>query len=510
MGLLFIHIIKSSLCLIAFYFSYKVLLSKETFYKANRFILISIIVVSALIPFFELTIRQPLVAAVPVRVKNLEELFLQQHMRINVFAAERTEILYSLLFFIYLAGAGIQLVITCINFMKISRLTGRAVHIPYGNYVLALTDHDQSPFSWGKYIVLSKKDYGNSPEIIIQHELVHLKRGHSLDLLVAELAVITFWFNPVIWLLKNELKDIHEFEVDDTLLRMGVDSKQYQLLLIKKAVGDKVYSIANSFNQSKLSIRIRMMLRQKSNPWAQLKYACIVLLTFFSVIAFAKPGIAEKIKAISPHQLGTFLKAGVNHLAQSISPEKKSGTGTGNGGNTVNKKPLSAAIVISQGEDRPAGADHPAGRNLAGFTSGLTSPLCIVDGRQTSYEEFQQIDAAAIKTVKVLKEKEATEVYGEKGINGAIIISLVDDNTNRNGNSPVKLPFNMSKPAYVFFVDGKPLGDKEQSIFAMQAETIVNNHDLVESAIFIAGKEAIRRYGPKGANGILEIYLKKQ
>ena len=513
MGLLFIHIIKSSLCLIAFYFSYKVLLSKETFYKANRFILISIIVVSALIPFFELTIHQPLVAAVPVRVKNLEELFLQQHMHINVFAAERTEILYSLLFFIYLAGAGIQLVITCINFIKISRLTGRAAHIPYGNYVLALTDHDQSPFSWGKYIVLSKKDYGNSPEIIIQHELVHLKRGHSLDLLVAELAVITFWFNPVIWLLKNELKDIHEFEVDDTLLRMGVDSKQYQLLLIKKAVGDKVYSIANSFNQSKLSIRIRMMLRQKSNPWAKLKYACIALLTFVSVIAFAKPGIAEKIKALSPRQFGTFLKAGVNHLAQSISLEKKSGPGTGNDGNTVNKKPLSAANVVSQGADKPAGADHPAGKNVAvvaGFTSGATSPLCIVDGKRTSYEEFQQIDAAAIKTVKVLKEKEAVELYGENGRNGAILITLMDDYTNRNANSPVKLPFNMSKPAYVFFADGKPLGDTEQSIFARQAGAIIDNHDLVESVIFITGKEAIRRYGPKGANGILEIYLKKQ
>jgi hypothetical protein len=511
MGLLFIHIIKSSLCLIAFYFSYKLLLSKETFYKANRFILISIILVSVLIPFFELTIQSPVVGAVPVRVKTIEGILLQKHVSVNVFAAGGPDILYSLLFFVYLGGVIIQLVITAINFIKITRITTRATPIPYADYTLALTEHDQSPFSWGKYIVLSKKEYESNPEIVIQHELVHLQKRHSLDLLLAELAVVVFWFNPVIWLLKSELKDTHEFEVDHTLLGMGVDAKQYQLLLIKKAVGERVYSIANSFNQSKLSIRIRMMLRQESSPWAMLKYVCILALTFFSVIVFAKPGITEKIKAMTPHQLGTLLKTGAARLIQAGSP-KNPGQPSVSVVKTGKKAPQ-AALIPAGDKSKPDVTERPSEKGQAGnaaVTTGLNSPLCFVNGIQTSYEEFQQIDPVSIKTVTVMKEKEAIDAYGDKGRNGAILITLVEN--RKPGDILENSVYNslaMNNPLFVFFVDGKPLGEEEQAIFAKQFNSIVNNPTLRESLIMITGKEAIRKYGDKGINGVMEIYLKK-
>lgn len=509
MGLLFIHIIKSSLCLIAFYFAYKLLVSKETFYKANRFILISIILFSVLIPFFQLTIRQPVVATVPEHVKSLETLLLRQHVQVNVFAADGATIFYSLLCLVYLAGVMAQLVITCINFIKVYRMTARATHLAYGGYVLVLTEHDQSPFSWGKYIVLSKKEYASNPGIIIQHELIHIKKRHSIDLLLAELAVIAFWFNPVIWLLKNELKDTHEFEVDNTLLEMGVDAKQYQLLLIKKAVGEKVYSIANSFNQSRLSIRIRMMLRQRSNPWARLKYVCIVALTFFSVIVFATPEITSRVKSITTKNLGALLQTGGDRLIQSISPAKSPAPKDASG-STITKKPapvtqpqppVTAPLTLTRVEE-----SKPI---PAAVSPDQHSPLCFVDGKQTTYQEFMKINSVLIKTVKILKEEEAIKTYGDQGRNGAILVTLAPNVSpaESGGTPPMSTGVN---PMFVFFIDGKPVGEAEQARFAKQVTNIINNPDMTESVIMIRGKEAIKRYGEKGVSGVLEIYLKKQ
>ena len=502
MGLLFVHIIKSSLCLVAFYFVYKLLVSKETFYKANRFILISIILFSFLLPFFQLTLHQTVVPTVPAQVQNLEALLLQQHVRVNVFQADKATLFYSLLCLVYITGVLVQLVITLINFIKVYRLTVRATRLSYGGYVLALTDHEQSPFSWGKFIVLSKKEYASNVEIIIQHELIHIKRRHSLDLLLTELAVIACWFNPVIWLLKKEIKDTHEFEVDNALLEMGVDAKQYQLLLIKKAVGEKVYSVANSFNQSRLSVRIRMMLRQRSNPWARVKYLAIVALTFFSIIVFARPEISQKVRKITTDQLGTLLTTTSKNLVESISPQKTAPHTTP----TV-KKPLvePAAPKTEAHVDVP----KPTAPTITA-PAGLHSPLCFVDGQQTSYEEFQKIDANRIKSVKILKEEEAIQAYGDKGRNGAILVTLVQKNNPAESTIRHFTGITTSAPLIVFFIDGQPVSEAEQAIFARSATNIMNNESLRESIILITGKEAIKRYGDKAVNGVMEIYLKKQ
>jgi len=512
MGLLFIHIIKSSLCLIAFYFAYKLLVSKETFYKANRFILISIILFSFLLPFFQLTLHQSVVPTVPVRVQDLETLLLQQHMQVNVFQADKATTFYSLLCLIYLAGMLVQLVITIINFIKVYHLTVRATRVSYGRYVLALTDHEQSPFSWGKFIVLSKKEYASNPEIIIQHELMHIKKRHSLDLLLAELAVIACWFNPVIWLLKKEVKDTHEFEVDNALLEMGVDAKQYQLLLIKKAVGEKVYSVANSFNQSRLSIRIRMMLRQRSNPWAGLKYIAIVALTFFSVIVFARPEISHTVQKITTDQLGALLTTTSKNLVESISPQKAAAPTT----TPVVKKPAVTQSAAPKTETHTE-ALKPSTAPITA-PAGLHSPLCFVDGQQTSYEEFQKIDANRIKSVKIMKEEEAIQAYGDKGRNGAVLVTLAQPTAQtpgQTGNPPASASnvfpgATSSEPMLVFFIDGNRVSDAEQAIFAKSATNIISNDALRESVILITGKEAIKRYGDKGVNGVMEIYLKKQ
>ena len=129
-----------------------------------------------------------------------------------------------------------------------------------------------APFSWMKYIVISRKDLEENGREILIHEAAHIRHRHSIDLLIANVCVFFQWFNPGAWLLKQELQNIHEYEADETVINEGVNAKDYQLLLIKKAVGTRLYSMANSFNHSKLKKRITMMLKEKSSPWARMKY----------------------------------------------------------------------------------------------------------------------------------------------------------------------------------------------------------------------------------------------
>lgn len=513
MGLFFIHIIKSSLCLVFFYLAYKVLLSRETFYKVNRFVLLLIIIGSVLLPFVELTVSQPAVATLPTRLKNIEHLILQKQPVVNQPEAVNGDGFYTWLLFIYLGGALIQLFITVVNFIKIYRITYSAKKLSYEGYKLAVADREQSPFSWGNYIVLSKADYHDQPEIIIQHELIHLKKYHSVDLLIAELAIIVLWFNPTIWLLKKEMKDIHEFEVDDTLIQQGVDAKEYQLLLIRKAVGEKLYSIANTFNQSSLTKRIRMMLRHRSNPWARLKYICIIALTSFSVLAFARPEVATKLKAVSTQKLGKLIQKQVAVVTDKVSKQQEA-----------------IAAPEPKATNKPAAEHRTLPDDKVGNTTEIkagdishspNSPLCIVNGRETTYEQFEQIDADEIKTVKVLQKDEAIDKYGVKGKNGAVLITLNHDvlvppisvtteplsngYVMKNDTEPTT-----SDPRFVFFEGNKPLAPGDQLLMSAQKQKLVNNDALVESLIMLKGKAAITKYGKSAKNGVVEIYLKKQ
>ena len=128
------------------------------------------------------------------------------------------------------------------------------------------------------WIVIARKDLEENGREILIHELAHIRNRHSWDLLLADLCIFVQWFNPAAWLLKQELQNIHEYEADETVLREGVNARNYQMLLIKKAVGTRLYSMANNFNHSSLKKRITMMLKEKSNPWARAKYLYILPL----------------------------------------------------------------------------------------------------------------------------------------------------------------------------------------------------------------------------------------
>jgi TonB family protein len=297
MGTFIAYILKSAICLIVFYLFYKLLLSKDTFHRFNRIVLLSLLLLSFTVPFGIIGLRSASQASQAFE----QESFVMQAQSVEIVqaattptSAETKPVWILMLVLTYLAGIVFCFSRQLWSMTKMFRLMeiSRPTELESG-VTLYVHTKPIAPFSWMKRIVLSEKDLTENGHEILTHELAHIQNKHSWDLILADICIFFQWFNPAAWLLKQEIQSIHEFEADDRVLQQGIDAKQYQLLLIKKAVGTRLYSMANSFNHSSLKKRITMMLKEKSNPWARLKYVYVLPLACVTLLAFARPDVSN-------------------------------------------------------------------------------------------------------------------------------------------------------------------------------------------------------------------------
>ena len=394
MGAFLVFIIKSTCCLAVFYLFYRLLLSRDTFHRFNRMALLGVIVFSIAIPFVQLAADEP----VAVQRTALElERFLQMGGT-PVEEESRFPSWLAALFMIYAGGclffAGRFLYSVC-QIVRLIRSGERAV-LEDGTR-LVVTDLTVPPFSWMKYIVISRIDMEESGAEILAHEQAHIRACHSLDMWFAGCCAVLHWFNPAVWLLKQELQNVHEYEADESVIAHGVDAKHYQLLLIKKAVGAQRFtSMANSFDHSKLKKRITMMLKQKSRPWARLKYLYVLPLAALTVVAFARPGISHELEKISSVKISEIIPV----------QEKK--------------KPLLRPLEFKSNM-RPAG----------GVRYAKPDPLVMIDGVEYT-GGLDKVDPNEIESISIMKDKSAIKMYGKKAVGGVILI------TTKKASSKVK------------------------------------------------------------------------
>ena len=313
MGTFLVYILKSAACLAVFYLFYKLLMSRDTFHRFNRFALLGLLVLSSLLPLVEASVNSP--AAVQETMLTLEQLLLLADIQpegesMAAATPSATVLWLRAALLVYLTGIVFFIVRNLCSLARLGRLIRQGKREALDSYLpdrkeknvrLVVHDYDIAPFSWMHWIVIARKDLEENGREILIHELAHIRNRHSWDLLLADLCIFVQWFNPAAWLLKLELQNIHEYEADETVLREGVNARNYQMLLIKKAVGTRLYSMANSFNHSSLKKRITMMLKEKSNPWARAKYLYILPLAALAVTAFARPevsAVADEISAV--------------------------------------------------------------------------------------------------------------------------------------------------------------------------------------------------------------------
>ena len=191
--------------------------------------------------------------------------------------ADSTPVWGVILVLAFIIGMVIVSIRTVITWVRLIRVIRSGQKIRHNGYTLVVTDDERfAPFSWMRYVVISRRDYGNDSSAIVTHELKHIACHHWVDLLIAQAVCIVNWFNPAAWLMRDELMLVHEYQADMAVIDRGHDAQEYQMLLIKKAVGARFPSLANSLNHSKLKKRITMMYKAKSGAGRKWKALAMV------------------------------------------------------------------------------------------------------------------------------------------------------------------------------------------------------------------------------------------
>ena len=287
-----IYLGHSALCLAALYIIYKAAMSNETMHRLNRVVLLGIVALSALLPLCEIKIKEE----VEVELVECNNFYLPDAQSISTAEMVVTEVepfdylglLKSAAIGLFLLGVVFMLVRLAMSVFSVWRMiqSGRVEYLK-DDVTLTVVDNLPSPFSYFGHIVVAESDLKENRDLILAHELAHIRLRHSWDVLFVDLALCVWWFNPAMWLLRRELQSLHEYQADKAVLDSGVDAKTYQLLLIKRAVGARLHSIANCLNHSNLKNRITMMCKKSSSRWAAAKLLLVLPLVVLSLAATA-------------------------------------------------------------------------------------------------------------------------------------------------------------------------------------------------------------------------------
>ena len=262
-----LYIGKVAILLAVFYLFYRLLMERETFHRFNRAILLLSVLIAFILPLCEITLHKTVVAAsTSASGSNVAAGVVSD----SPSATYGNPLLW--LFVIYLAGVVLKLLHTAISIYRLNKLISQCEQHPQADgTTIAVCAQNIAPFSWWNTIVFSRRDYQLQDSALLVHERAHINSYHSFDLLLMELAIALQWFNPAIWLIGRELRAVHEYEADASVLSGGVDAHHYLNLLMDRANAKLECKLANAISQQTLKNRFQMMARHRSKPSRLLK-----------------------------------------------------------------------------------------------------------------------------------------------------------------------------------------------------------------------------------------------
>lgn len=547
------YLLRASVVMTLFYGFYKLLFGKNTFYRINRIVLILLTITACTIPIFRFSIL-PEKKQEPIITENITFDF--SEIPVVEYNAEPQIVIpwLQILFVIFIVGLVFAITRYIIGLIQLRQIIQKSEKQTLAdNSILCITEKDVLPFSWFQYIVLSHTDMNAENSAIINHERAHIHLLHSLDMIFFDLFTCVFWFNPFSWLLRREIQSVHEYQADEKVLQNGIDAKQYQLLLIRKSVGEHKFSLANNFRQRDLHKRIRMMTKNKTNKRMKWSYSVALPMLFMAIAVLSIPKLNAKIvekeveNTISTTEKITVSGQVVDEAGKAIvgvailNSKDKSGTASDLNGNfvfetekgatvsfimvnykerkvTFNKSEKNFKVVLEKGdgESKEMVTTQIKGKNEVSGTRSTSErtitelmegkPLFVLDGTKI-VESVDNINTDNIKSISVLKGKAATVVYGEKAKNGVVVIITKDGNglskkkkeTTATIDDPV-ISFRENSGKALIVVDGeiKGAGYELNSIKASEIDNITVLKD----------KAAIEKYGEKGKNGVIHIITK--
>ena len=282
-----IYLGQSALCLAALYLIYKVAMSHETLHYFNRVLLLGSVLLSALLPLCRVKIVKEYDPAPTLASIEIDDMVVADVADVAL-GIDYVSLLKDLAVMVFFVGVAFMLARLAVGIYSVWRLIHSGqMSVIEEDVTLTVVDNLSSPFSWFGHIVASQSDVQQFRGMILAHELAHIRLRHSWDVMFVDVALCLWWFNPAMWLLRRELQSLHEYQADDAVLNGGVDAKSYQMLLIKRAVGSRLHSVANCLNHSNLKNRITMMCKKNSSRWAAAKALLVVPMVAVAMGAFA-------------------------------------------------------------------------------------------------------------------------------------------------------------------------------------------------------------------------------
>ncbi len=313
---------KVALILASFYLFYRLLMSKETFHRLNRFLLMGMLIASFVLPFCVFTIhRAPSMESLgelmaghteitgEIEIPDVYELPPSPMPSIpEVSEQYRTQALESVEnaslgrrlpdspFNWWLVAMAIWVVGFTVHITKIIASVvnvKRLLRIPHDLLILSgchvyVMDVNISPFSWMNKVIISREDYEScNSTAILDHEMAHVRLGHSLDLIITDLLSSFQWFNITTSFIRKDLEDVHEFQADGCVIMDGIDAKQYQYMLLCKVASLNGFSVANHFKKENLANRISMMNRKDSKPFRSFKALFVPVIALVTLLSLA-------------------------------------------------------------------------------------------------------------------------------------------------------------------------------------------------------------------------------
>ena len=421
---------KVAVALLVFYLFYRFLLKQETFHRLNRIVLVGTAVLSFLLPLCIITIRKPVEMEPQVTAPTIG---MAPELAPVV---EKTATWWPLaLAVLFWAGVAFVLVRVAVSVLSIIKLVraGETVGEEEGCKIV-VTDRDVVPFSWMRYIVLSRKDWEGDCASILAHEKAHVAYGHSVELLLVDVLSALQWFNPAVWMLRADLQELHEYEADDAVLRSGADLREYQYLLIRKAVGKSGYTVANNLNHSMLKNRITMMSKTRSPLARGLRALYVLPLVCLGLSLQARTVYVpsdkdnkddkERIVTIETDSEERIFIDGKEVQLHEIAEYIES----------LRDSAQEMIVRFEQGQNAPQTEEirdqlREAGVLKTQHPAVAVVPLYILlepDGeeKEVSQEEIGSMDRDRILSVEIMEDEIAREKYGERAANGVVVLSM--------------------------------------------------------------------------------------
>jgi bla regulator protein BlaR1 len=419
MPALFIFLFKVNIALVLFCLGYYLVLRHLTFYTLNRIYLVVAILFSTLYPNINLSDfanrHQQITGPVQNIILNWKapaENFVKPLYQPNYW--QWVELVFWAGVILFAA----RLILQLFSLYKLYRGSKPG---QVNDFPVRLMREDISPFSFWRNIYINPTKLSPADlKSVLEHEQIHVNEWHTLDILLAELSTIFYWFNPGVWLMKKAVRENIEFITDRKILQKGTDTKQYQYSLVSVSLATTPNNIVNHFNMSTIKKRIIMMNSKKSSGYNLTRYVFLVpaVIALLLVFSLSKAEISKKgLHVVKSFANNIITSASLINTHPHIAIVKENVVK-----HSTIKVPAKTTDTLYSGKSK----DGKKTFTMTG-DANADSINYVINGVKSTRADIKAMDPARVYSIELLRAKDAKQLYPQLDNDREVMFVTTDD-----------------------------------------------------------------------------------